>query len=108
MEACYEGGYREPYHDRLSLVLDDMARSADLIPPSQAEEHELIRRIDWLLQRGSSHRRGFPLGRHGSVTTERVFGRRQIRMFSDDGEERTGRYAKSTAPGSIRSTLVGH
>lgn len=54
------GSLPSTYHDRLSLVLDDVTRPPDLVAPSEAEEHELIRRVYWLFRRGRGHGRGFP------------------------------------------------
>lgn len=53
------------YHDCLSLVLDNMTGPANLVATAQAQEHQLIGGIDWLLGRSRCHRRGLPLGSHG-------------------------------------------
>lgn len=54
------------HHDRLALVLDDVTGPADLVAAAQAEEHQLIGRIDWLLRHGRCHRGRLPLGSHGA------------------------------------------
>lgn len=41
--------YSSVQHDGLSLVLDDVTASSDLVTPTEREEHQLVRRIDGLL-----------------------------------------------------------
>jgi phage tail tape-measure protein len=40
---------REAYHDRFAFVLNDVAGPSNLVPTTEAEEHQLISRINWLL-----------------------------------------------------------
>ena len=56
------------HHDRLALVLNDMAGPTDLISASQTQEHELVGRVD----------RIFVDGRHGG---ELPF-RRHLRLYA--------------------------
>lgn len=52
------------YHHGLALVLDDMARAADLVPAAEAEKLQLVGRVDGLFRLRGRQRGGFPLGRH--------------------------------------------
>jgi hypothetical protein len=52
------------YHYGLALVLDDMARSADLVPPAEAEELELVSWVDGLVDVCGCQCGSFPLGGH--------------------------------------------
>jgi hypothetical protein len=47
--ASFQEGSRKAYHDRFAFVLNDVARPSNLVPTTEAEKHQLISRIDWLL-----------------------------------------------------------
>jgi hypothetical protein len=57
-ESCDDGG---SHHDRLSLVLDDVARPSHFVSSAQAGEEELVARVDGLVR-----------GVHGVVPTGRL------------------------------------
>jgi hypothetical protein len=68
------------HHDCLALVLDDVARPANLVAAAQGQEHQLIGRVDGLLGHGCCHGRGLPLGSH-RVCDANVSRSRRVTMF---------------------------
>jgi hypothetical protein len=52
------------HHDSLALVLEDVARAADFIAATEAEEHELVGRVYGVVILGA-HGRELPFGGHG-------------------------------------------
>lgn len=54
----------DAYHHCLAFVLNDVARTTDFIPASQAKEHQLVGWIDRLIGTGRIHRRSLSLARH--------------------------------------------
>ena len=54
----------EAHHDRLALVLYNVARAADFVAAAEAEEHELVGGVDGLLGRGRVHGRGLAFRGH--------------------------------------------
>lgn len=71
--VCERGSSYLPHHDRLALVLDDMTRTPDLVTASQAQEHQLVRRIHRLIRARRVHCRRFSFGSHVYREAETAF-----------------------------------
>ncbi len=85
-------GPEAAYHDCLPLVLDDVARPADLVPAAEAEKHELVGRVDGLFRHGRGHGRSLPLGSHALFCCPEipVIGSRRRRDWSACGAGASG------------------